>query len=657
VGEGWAVTATIVAEHTALGVGELPEPPPAVSFGPTWRINPDWTPGSTAYKYALPEATLGWQVQAWVEGIPGVAPANILSDDVDDEGNRLPFKLTDEQLRFILWMYAISPDPAQHGRFIFREIVLQRLKGWGKDPLAAVIAAVEFVGPCRFAGWAARDLPHLGLAEGDPVARPHPRAWVQIAATSKEQTKNTMMMFPGFFSKSCMDENAIDLGKQIIYAHHGRCRIEAVTSSPSTLEGARSTFVIKNETHHWKTTNDGHDMADVIERNITKSKDGASRSLSITNAYEPSEDSVAQLEREAWEDEVAAGWESTTMYDSLEAHPNALINLPAILVRDGGPGEREYRDPTKEEVEAYVSAVVLGVRGDAVWLDIPSIVDSIITNKRGPSRSRRFYYNQVVAAEDAWAHPMAVEAAVEQLAIDARRAGFDPLRDGWLVGPDEPIVMFFDGSKSRDATGLVGCRLSDGYVFTIGVWQQPKGKAGDNWLVPRDDVDLRVHEAHERFTVVAFFGDPSHSQDDADDTRYWDPFMDEWHRKYKDRYLVWAVKDGITGHSIMWDMTSPARHTQFVRAAERFIGELERKNDIEEFDPAFRIDGHPALVNHIKNAKRYPVPKVGISLFKGERSGTKKIDLAVCAVGARMLRRIVLNIEKEEEPERSGVVW
>ena len=41
---------------------------------------------------------------------------------------------------------------------------------WGKDPLGAVLIALEFVGPCRFAGWAAQDMPELGLLRGDPVA-------------------------------------------------------------------------------------------------------------------------------------------------------------------------------------------------------------------------------------------------------------------------------------------------------------------------------------------------------------------------------------------------------------------------------------------------------------------------------------------------------
>jgi hypothetical protein len=48
-------------------------------------------------------------------------------------------------MRFILWWYAVD----EFGRFVYRKGVLQRMKGWGKDPLLAVICLVELVGPSR----------------------------------------------------------------------------------------------------------------------------------------------------------------------------------------------------------------------------------------------------------------------------------------------------------------------------------------------------------------------------------------------------------------------------------------------------------------------------------------------------------------------------
>jgi len=644
-----------------LGLNELPTPPEPVALGPTWARNPTWQEGDGEYgKYVLPEHTLGWQVQAWVEGIDShgiYAPANILSDDVDEHGNPLPFRFTAEQLRFVLWMYAID----DRGRFIYRDMVLQRLKGWGKDPLAAVIAAVEFVGPCRFMGWANRDMPELGLRKDDPIGKRHGRAWVQIAAVSKDQTKNTMTLFPGLFSPACILEHGIDIGKEVIYAYDGRCRIEAVTSSPKALEGGRPTLVIKNETHHWLDNNNGHEMSDVIDRNAVKAKDGAARTFSITNAYDPGQESVAQQERESWEEEVDSGWRITTMYDSLEAPKQALLRLPKVWIGQNEDGSKLYREPTEEEVRDYIGTMVKRLTGDSWWLDVENIVSAILKPRSKPGQMRRFYYNQVVAAEDAWVHGEAVSAAIDPMAAAYRRENnADQLRAGWaLVGPEEPIVMFFDGSKSQDSTGLVGCRLSDGYTFTIGVWQQPKGNRGKTWLAPRALVDERVSEAHGRFKIVAFLADPSHALDDDDDTRYWDDMIDDWHRRYHERYLYWAVRGGQNQHSVMWDMTSPMHQEAFVKAAERFVGELETENDVEEYAPSFKIDGHPALVRHLRNARAYAHPKgYGVSLHKGSRTSTRKIDLAVCAVGARMLRRLVLNKPKEkEEEERTGYVW
>ncbi|WP_328676702.1 hypothetical protein OG905_23270 [Streptomyces sp. NBC_00322] len=74
-------------------------------LGPAWAREPD---GS----WKLPEHTLGWQIARW--------SAEFLK--AEDCG---PWKFTREQLRFVLWWYAVDDN----GRFIYRKGVLQRLKG------------------------------------------------------------------------------------------------------------------------------------------------------------------------------------------------------------------------------------------------------------------------------------------------------------------------------------------------------------------------------------------------------------------------------------------------------------------------------------------------------------------------------------------------
>jgi hypothetical protein len=527
-----------------------------------------------------------------------------------------------------------------------------------------VIAAVEFVGPCRFAGWAAIDMPEYGIERGEPVAKPNPRAWIQIAAVSLAQTQNTMLLFHGLFTKACMAEHSIDPGKERIYAYQGKKQIQAVTSSPRALEGNRPTLVIKNETHHWVQNNDGLAMADAIERNATKAKGGAARTLSITNAYEPSEESVARQEREAYDAEASGlAYETGTMYDSLEAPKNARLR-PRF-----DDDDKDYAGPEidVEEKESrtrlYLQRVLEAVRGGAWWLDIDNLTNSILNRKNRPSRSRRFWFNQIVASEDAWLDPDAVDLAIDPLAKEQRlvadRDSRSVLEAGWLVAAKEPVVMFFDGSKSDDSTALVGCRLRDGYIFTIGVWQKPPGKRGEGWTAPRGAITNRVNEAFELFNVVAFWGDPSHAKDDEDSTRYWDGCFDEWNQTHRERLdtRFWPMKSGHRKHGIMFDMAGPDQQKLFVAAAEEFVECLENTNDIEEYEPLFTHDGHPALVDHLKNAIRNP-GQWGVSLMKENRESSKKIDLAVAAVGARMLRRVVMNTGiEEEEIETPGVVW
>src|SRR5688500_12022903 len=97
-------------------------------MGPTWKTNPD---GS----WLLPEKTLGWTQAGWC--------ARYLHGPESTDESPTRWNFTDEQLRLLLWWYAVD----ENGRFVYRTGVLQRLKGWGKDPLLAVICILEFVGP------------------------------------------------------------------------------------------------------------------------------------------------------------------------------------------------------------------------------------------------------------------------------------------------------------------------------------------------------------------------------------------------------------------------------------------------------------------------------------------------------------------------------
>ncbi|MPY47153.1 terminase [Streptomyces sp. K1PN6] len=532
-------------------------------IGPTWQRD-------SGGSWRLPEATLGWEVLGWC----GVWLQH---------SRGVPWRFTDEQARFLLWWFALD----EAGTFAYRDGVLQRLKGWGKDPLGACLCAVEALGPSRFVDWA---------ADGTPIATDSPEAWVQTAAVSLEQTKNTMRLFPSLFTAEAKEHYRIQVGKETVNALGDSRLIQAVTSSPSTLEGARATFVLLNETHHWDSSNSGHDMADVIERNATKSADGAARTLRITNAYEPGQDSVAERDRDAWE-AVDAGrvMDSGLLYDSIEAPPKAPLTV------EDAP------------------AVIRSIRGDAAWLNVDRIVKSIADVRNPPSRSRRFWYNMIVAAEDAWMAPYEWDAC--------KAVGLE-VRDG------EEVVMFFDGSKSDDATALAGCRMSDGHVFTLGVWQRPANWDPDlPWSVPRDEADGVVERAFNTYKVLAFFCDPGSGKDD-DGERYWYAYLDKWGQEHGSKLILHAVTAGPKQHAVRWDMGAPRHQEEFTDAVKR-TGEdiLERR---------LTHDGHKVMRTHVANSRRR-TNAWGITIGKEHRESARKIDLAVCMIGARMLRRKLLN--------------
>jgi hypothetical protein len=582
-----------------------PAPPPETyrwqpsAIGPTWQRTPDGF-------WLLPERTLGWSVLgwtgAWLQHRRGV-----------------PWRYTLEQARFVLHWFALDDE----GDFLYRDGVLQRLKGWGKDPVGATLCAVEAFGPCRFLEWD---------DDGEPVATDCEDAWVQSAAVSLEQTKNTFRLFPRLFTDEAKKQYDLQIGKEQVYGLGSERLIQAVTSSPTTLEGARATFVLPNETQHWNASNGGHEMARVIQRNATKSADGAARTLRITNAYEPSMDSVGQHDREAWES-VQAGLSTDTglLYDSLEAAPDAPMTPDGIAAALGLP---KGSLPSAGQTREVIGEVIRSVRGDSTWLSVKLIVKFILDTRNSVSTSRRFWFNQVVAAEDAWADPKD---------WDLCEAGPDVLP----LMPGEDIALFLDCSKSDDATALVGCRISDGLRVTFGMWQRPPGPRGKTWTAPRTVVDQRVQAVFEDYSVLGFFADPSHTRDDETQERYWDDLIDRWHRRYSAQLKIWAVP-GKTGHSVMWDMTSQARVEQFTDAAMRTEGEIGEHTLLHDGDKRMRL--------HVRHAKRYP-NRYGTSLWKGAKESTKKVDLAVSMVGAGMVRRLVLNRTDTVEREDAGRIW
>jgi len=522
-----------------------------------------------------PTRTLGWEVLDWCS-------VHLLQPDGPDAGS--PFQFTPEQVRIVLRWYEV--DSA--GVFVRRQGTIRRLKGWGKDPFLAALAAVEFVGPCRFGGW---------REDGTPFAVRHAAPWVQIAAVSKDQTRNTMRLFSPMFSPAMVAEFGIDLGKEIIYSAAGGV-IEAVTSSPRALEGGRATFVVQNETHHWISANGGHEMAMVIAGNVGKSRGGGARTMEITNAPLPGEDSVAEQTWHAWS-KVAEGKSRDTgmYYDSVESPPVDLSDPDAL--REG----------------------ILAARGDAVWLDVEWIVSTIYSGTMPRSRSQRMFLNQLVTAEDQLISPEDWDA----LAVE----------DG--LAPGDEITLGFDGGSTDDATALVAVRVRDRLIVPLGVWERPDGPAGDGWTVDRRDVDGVVRNALETYAVHGFFADVA----------LWESYIDAWSDDYRDRLLIKASPKSAIGRDMRGGLQ------ELTAANERLLSAVETGM------VRHGGDGTPlgkTLRRHVLNVRRRP-NRFGLSFGKASRESSRKVDAYAAALLADLARHRLVESGKRPADTRSGALY
>ena len=133
-----------------------------------------------------------------------------------------------------------------------------------------------------------------GRVVGVPVAMP----LVQIAATAESQTANTMRMVRAFAPKGSrvVEEHGLDPGKTVYY-RLPEGTLQVITSSSTAAEGAEASFVVADETEHWRPSNGGPDLASTLADNLAKS---GSRMLETCNAWVPGLDTVAEDSWDGW---------------------------------------------------------------------------------------------------------------------------------------------------------------------------------------------------------------------------------------------------------------------------------------------------------------------------------------------------------------------
>ncbi len=518
--------------------------------------------------------SLGWIAIWWIETFCVHGPGDVQGEHVD---------LDEEFAAFILDIYALDGN----GRRLYDSAFISRAKGRAKSELAGFITLFEAMGPARFDGWAEggetyeRDGYTYTYQAGEPLGKLVTAPVIRCLATEEGQAGNTYdnvhyNLTEGPLANG-LPRDAAGLTRIFL---PGGGEIIPSTASNSSKDGGKETFVVFDETHLY-TTRELKRMYDTVRRNLAKRKAAEPWSLETSTMYLPGEKSVAEETHDLAKliREGKARMERL-LFDHREADPD--IDLA---------DEDQVRAGIKETYGPFAEV-----------MDVERILAEFYDPRNDPQDSRRYYFNQPTSSKDAFI------SSPEWMACSASKT----------VSKGDEITLGFDGSRKRtrgltDATALIGCRVSDGHLFEIRIWEQPEGPAGEGWEVPITEVDYEVRQAFENYKVVGMFADPAK----------WESYVAQWEADFGKKLKVKSSQ----AHPIEWWMTGN-RSYLVVRALEQFQNAV--------IDKELTHSGL-ALTRHVLNARRR-LGRSGVSIAKEHPESPNKIDAAVAAVLAYQAR-------------------
>lgn len=458
--------------------------------------------------------TGGYIIADWIED-------NLVLTDGPMLGQ--PFRLYDEQVMHLLNKYRLDPDAVEedgNDAFQYGGSLIVRGQKWGKDPLLAAIDLVHAFGPVDFAGWD---------AYGEPVLKPHPSPWVAIAALNDKQTDNTWLPLREMakLSPEIVNTPGVEIYDHFITLPCGN-PMEPLTTTAWGRLGGRFTHV--SLTENGVLTGDGERGGLAFARTLKRSVSGMNGMWTgATNTWDPTELSDAQLVYEAND-------------------PHVYVDAKLSRKRVSLDNDEELRD---EIIYLYGDSI----KANGGHVSEQRIMRDVRNKANGEAEVRRFFLSEILAGERAVVEP-------ERWAALARPKGHElhlPLE------PGERVAIGFDGSRSRDATALTVCRISDGRLFHQRTWVPADY---DDKRVPRLEVDQAVKDLFAAYEVWYLYADPFR----------WQDYLDVWAGLFPKRVIELPTNE-------------ERRMDQVISRFTDALGTGEVTHD-----------GHPDLTEHIGNA-------------------------------------------------------
>jgi phage terminase large subunit-like protein len=376
-----------------------------------------------------------------------------------------------------------------------------------------------------------------------------------IGATSREQASVLYRQATGFVERSAglRERLAVKDGYREIRSRVDRGRIRVLAADADTADGVIPTLALVDELHRAKSS----DLYGVFRDGLGP-RDGQMFTITTVGAHESSPLGLMRATaRKLPSKRTGKHFYARAEDGSFAIHEWALE-----------PGEDTNDLELVKLVNPLSSVTIEKLRERR---DSPSTL---------PAQWLRFACGIWVAGEDFWIKPEDWTAA----------AGREELE------PGDRIAIGFDGARFHDATALLGCRIDDGLVQLLGLWEKPEGHRGE-WEVPAGAVDAAIAETFETYRVERGYFDPP----------LWQSEIDGWAREYGEETVV----------------RFPTKRSRMMDAVDRFrtdvvSGQLRHVNDSD-------------LTRHVLNAQMREV-RGGYWLEKSRKGTAGNIDAAIGAV-------------------------
>lgn len=283
--------------------------------------------------------------------------------------------------------------------FVYRQTLTIAPQKTGKGPCAAAFVAAEACGPTVFNGWAeAGDVYRCAdfgcpcgfeypYNPGEPKGRPHPSPLIQLTANSEDQVqnmyrplkamillgplKNLLKVREGFIRiiQPGADElDALDMD-----------RIDIVTSSARSRLGNPISDAEDDETGLYTASNGMIAVADAQQRGAAGM---GGRTHGWTNAYDPTQNSYAQLVAESGDPDVFIFYRNPDLNMDLRAKDGTALSF--------------HRKADRKRILEYV------YKGSP-WVNLESIErEAASLMKRDPAQAERFFGNRLVQGAGSW---------------------------------------------------------------------------------------------------------------------------------------------------------------------------------------------------------------------------------------------------------------